>query len=254
MKFGLCGDASYIDVVKDLGYDYLELPMAQTAALPESEFVALYERLARANVKAEVCNVFLPRTVRLTGEQADLPGALTYADAALGRAATLGVKVVVFGSAGARNVPDGFPAERAWTQLVAFLRALEPIAGKHGVTIAIEHLNKTESNILNSVSDGLRLAKEAACPHIAVLVDSYHLFLEHEDPAIILKTRRLLRHVHVAHTAGRVYPTEPDGELRSFFSYLRQIGYRGRVSVEGKANDLRSDAAKSLGVLRELAG
>lgn len=254
MKIGLCAGADQIELVKELGYDYIEPPLATIAALPEEEFAALGARLKRAGVRAEAFNIFFPRTIRLTGPAADLSATLTYADAALGRAAALGGQVVVFGSGGARNMPESFPPAQGWAQIVAFLRGLDPIAARHGIVIVIEHLNRGESNIITSVADGLRLSKEVNRPQIKALVDSYHMYLGQEDPAVIVGMGDHLRHVHTSRTLGRAYPTEVSDELRVFFAKLRQAGYDGRVSIEARAEDLRSDAAKALAVVRELAG
>jgi D-psicose/D-tagatose/L-ribulose 3-epimerase len=252
MRFGLCTKLEQIDTAGSLGFDYLELPLAQAAALDEAAFAQLKQTVARSHAPAEACNIFFPADLRLTGEKADIAKALTWAQGALTRAAALGVRVVVFGSGGARNVPEGFPMPQAWAQLIEMLRGLDPIAGGLGITIAIEHLNRLESNIITSVADGLRLAKDVGRPHIRVLADSYHMLRENEDPAILSKVGKRLAHVHIARSEKRVYPTEADEQLRAFFASLRKAGYDGRVSIEGRSEDVAHDGPAALAVIREL--
>mgnify|MGYP000938892345 CR=1 FL=1 len=253
MRFGICATADQLEQVKQLGYDYGELPLSTTAALSDAEFAALVTQTKQIGLPIEAFNLFFPRHIRLTGPNADLTAAWAYARAALARAEALGGRVVVFGSGGARNVPDGFPLEQAWAQLVELLDGLEPIAADHGITIAIEPLNRLESNIILSVADGLRLAKQVNKPHIQVLADSYHMLRESEDAAILKKAGRRLVHCHTARGLERVYPTEPDEHLRSFFAGLKRAGYHGRVSVEGKTEHLQADGRAALVVLRALA-
>jgi len=263
IRFGVCGclispadplGADIVELLATLGYDYLELSLRDLAALPETAFTGLATRLQRAGVPCEACNNFFPADIRLTGPAADLPTAVAYARQALARAARLGVKVVVFGSSGARNVPAGFPLDAAWAQLRALLVALGPVAEQHGLTIVIEHLNRGESNILNSIAEGWRMAQEVAHPRIRVLADAYHVRQENEDPAILAQVTPPIAHVHVAQRAERVFPDGADAELAAFFQQLRATGYAQRVSIEGYTKDFPAEAARALRVCRELTG
>jgi len=263
LRFGVCGclvspadplGADIVEQLAALGYDYIELSLRDLAALPEGAFADLASRLRRAGVPCEACNNFFPPEIRLTGPAADLPAALGYARAALARAARLGVTVVVFGSSGARNVPAGFPHDTAWSQLRALLAGLGPIADEHGITIVVEHLNRGESNILNSIAEGWRLAQEVAHPRVRMLADAYHVRQENEDPAILATLGPALMHVHVAERAERVFPSGDDAALADFFAKLRATGYARRCSIEGYTKDFSADAARALRVCRELAG
>lgn len=245
--------ADIVEQLATLGYDYIELSLRDLAALPETAFAALSARLQRAGVPCEACNNFFPAEIRLTGPGADLPSALHYARAALARAARVGVSVVVFGSSGARNVPAGFPMDAAWTQLRTLLVSLGPIADEHGITIVIEHLNRGESNIINSIAEGWRMAQEVAHPRVRVLADAYHVRQENENPAILAKVGPIA-HVHVAQQAERMFPSGDDATFADFMARLRATGYAQRVSIEAYTKDFPADAARGLRVCRELAG
>jgi len=260
LRFGVCGcmvspadplGADIVEQLAALGYDYIELSLRDLAALPEAAVADLGARLKRAGVPCEACNNFFPPEIRLTGPAADLPAALHYARGALARAARLGVSVVVFGSAGARNVPAGFSPDAAWAQLRTLLVSLGPVAEEHGITIVIEHLNRGESNILNSIAEGWRMAREVAHPHVRVLADAYHVRQENEDPAILGKVGPIA-HVHVAQQAERLFPSEGDATLAAFFAQMRATGYSQRCSIEAYTRDFPADAARALRVCREL--
>jgi D-psicose/D-tagatose/L-ribulose 3-epimerase len=262
MRFGCCGclvspadplGADIVEQLAALGYDYIELSLRDLAALPEPAFAALATRLQRAGVPCEACNNFFPAEIRLTGPTADLPAALGYARAAFARAARLGVTIVVFGSSGARNVPAGFPQGAAWAQLRGLLAALGPVADEFGITIVIEHLNRGESNILNSIAEGWRMAQEVAHPRVQVLADAYHVRQEKEDTAV-LAAAAPIAHVHIAQQAERLFPSGTDAELADFFQKLRATGYAQRVSIEAYTQDFPADAVRGLKVCRELAG
>lgn len=262
LRVGCCGsmiapatDPVGIEIVEDLatyGYDYIELSLRDLAALPESAFASLLARLQCTGVACEVCNNFFPAEIRLTGPAADLPAALGYAEQALAAATRLGVSVVVFGSSGARNVPAGFPLAAAWEQLRDLLCHLAPVADARGVTLALEHLNRQESNILNTVTECWRLTQEVAHPRVRLLIDAYHLLIEREPLSILVEIAPAIAHVHVAQGTNRVFPTSHDGPLATFFAQLRATGYSGRCSIEAHTRAFAADAPRALGHLRTL--
>jgi D-psicose/D-tagatose/L-ribulose 3-epimerase len=263
LRFGCCGsmiapatDPVGIAIVEDLaafGYDYIELSLRDLAVLSEPGLVALTTRLRSSGLPCEVCNNFFPPEIRLTGPAADLPAALRYAEPALATAARVGASVVIFGSSGARNVPDGFPLADAWLQLRLLLIALAPLAARHGITIALEHLNRGESNILNTVAETSRLAREIAHSHVRLLLDAYHLLVENESLAILAQVAPDIAHVHVAQGTDRFFPAGTNAPLAAFFSALRATGYTQRCSVEAYPRDFPIDAPRALATCRTLA-
>jgi sugar phosphate isomerase/epimerase len=246
--------AGVIEEMAGLGFDYIELSLAHIAKLSGTEFSRLAGRIERSGLRCEACNNFFPAEIRLTGPEADPAAALEYAAHAMGRAARLDARVIVFGSSGAKNVPPGFPRDQAWGQIAALLERLAPEAERHRLTIAIEPISRGESNIVNLAAEGLRLAREVARPAVQLLVDYYHLMTEGEDPAILMEAGGALHHVHLARAEGRAFPTAPEPALLRFFDCLRAVGYSGRCSIEARTADFSSDARRALEVLRAAAG
>lgn len=263
MKFGVCGfltaknaDGSEFDLLaaaKAVGFDYVEMPLSTVAALSETEFAAAKAKVAASGIPVEAVNVFFPRTIRLTGPQVDWKQVEDYLELAIGRAAQLGAKVAVFGSGGSRNVPEGFPMEEGWLQLVRLLRMAEPIAARHDLVIVIEPLNARETNILHTGAEGYALAKLVDRPHIGLLLDLFHMHLMGEDFGIAVTARGYLQHAHFARPEGRCYPTEVEDEFRNFFDGLRRGGYDARVSIEAGFQDFTVDAPRALAVMKEAA-
>ena len=77
MRFGCCLNmlstqpdgtgAEYLNMLKAAGYAYVELPLAEMCAMPESDLLRLREKLASLDLSCETCNNFFPKTFRLTG-------------------------------------------------------------------------------------------------------------------------------------------------------------------------------------------
>lgn len=252
MRFGCCVDLDKAQIVKEAGYDYIELPVATVKAeQPNSEFEPIIDRVHSLEIVPEAWNCLLPADMKVTGPEVDKYRIERYLRTAFERIEELGGQIVVFGSGAARRVPEGFPREQAWQQLVDFVSLAGQIAGTHGICIAIEPLNSRETNIINSVTEALELARAADHPFVRVLADLYHVDEEHEPLEHILEAEGYLVHTHTADT-GRFYPGSGSYPHREFFEKLRAIGYNERMSVECKWNDFESECARALEFLRSV--
>ncbi len=225
-----------LNLAKEAGADYLEVPLAQIMFTDDKTFEKeVLPALSGSGLPVYSCNNFFPGSLRLTGASADHGKALAYAEKALDRAAQLGITYAVFGSGGARNVPDGFPVSTGFEQLIAFLKALAPLAAKRDILIVIEPLNPSESNLINTLEDGRALAQAVNHPNVALLADYYHMRLCGERADAILKAGDCLKHLHLARALGRQMPFDAQEEdYLSFFRALKQIDYRGNLSLEAR--------------------
>ena len=127
MKFGYCVNMiaqddhgigyEQLPMLKRVGFDYVELPLAQIMTMGDRAFrTGPLAALDSTGLPCLACNNFFPASYHLTGPQVDADSILAYANAALDRAAVMGAKRVVFGSACARNMPLGFSAAEATEQ------------------------------------------------------------------------------------------------------------------------------------------
>ena len=246
-----------LPMLKELGFDYVELPLAQMMAYNDDEFDQLFiEPLNKNGLCCLCCNNFFPSFIHLTGPDADHSAACAYAEKAMSRTQRLGAKKIVFGSAAARNYPVSFPRKEADRQLTQILQLLEPIAEANNIVLVMEHLNKTESNMLNSLQDAVSLVSDLQLPHVGCLVDNYHMMVGGGSLDEIRKAKGYLRHVHLARPLGRALPIEGDEICwKSIFSVLHEIGYDGDCSIEAYVpeNGRKLKIQDSLHFLRSLA-
>jgi D-psicose/D-tagatose/L-ribulose 3-epimerase len=168
-------------------------------------------------------------------------------NSSLDRCRELGASIIVWGSAGSRNVPDGYSRDQAWEQIKTFLKHAGDIAGPRNLIIAIEPLRKQESNIINTGAEALRLVHEVNHPHVKMIIDYYHLRVEKEDPDILQKGREHIVHLHFANPTGRRWPHRADEDpvYARFFEVVKQVDYRGGLSIEGQGT-FEADATASL--------
>ena len=218
MKFGVCCGISRFAAVKRAGYDYIEAPLCDFAAMDKAAFTDYGARL------------------RECGLAADKAAITAYAERALERAAAVGGKLAVIGSGRARNVPDGFPRERAEEQFAEVLRICGAAAAKNGMKIAVEPLCREETNLINTVAEGKAFVVRVGDLHVGCLADIYHMAKNGEDLAILSQKTPPLFHVHLARAnADRRMPIgEEDAPLLSrIAALLHEAGYDARISLEG---------------------
>lgn len=252
MKFGICSGPEAAAQAHAAGFDYLEINVQAhlRPTQPESEFHACCEQLKKLPIPCRAANCFLPGHLKVTGPEVNWDTLEHYVGVALARAERVGIQYIVFGSGASRKVPDGFSREVAWSQLSRFARLCNEIAHEHGVMIVLEPLQRGETNIVNSVTEGARLVQEVDLPHFRLLVDAFHWAKEEEPVSSIVQSGSWLRHAHIATYAQRKAPGLEACDFQPFFKALQTIGYQGMLSIEGAWNDFALDAAPALAVLR----
>jgi sugar phosphate isomerase/epimerase len=239
VQFGICTSVANAAAVKAAGWDYIEENVQNLlqGLVPDTQWQG--ENLTRSlalPVLAACCLV--PAELKITGPAVDSAKLQEYIARVTARAAKVGIQTLVFGSGGARNVPDGWDRILAVEQIVAFARMAAELAAKHGLTLVAEHLNRRECNILNTVGEAEAIVRQVNHPNFGNLVDCYHFWLEKENLEDLKKAMPYIRHVHVSDLEGRLPPgISGKSDFRPFFHVLKESGYNGRISVEALGFD-----------------
>ena len=266
--FGACRSSiEDVKIMRDLGYDFWEWG-AGAAFDPnkdDSWWQTQKEEIAKRPLPLRSCNGFLPWSCRITGPKADHEKALDYAEIVLRRADEIGVKTVVFGSGGARNVPGDFTTdkrpdtEEGTRQYAEFCRKLvKRVADLKTTVVVIEPLRPNESNIINYVFQGLAICRDVNSPRLKQLADIFHMMMGGDDPNAIVSAGDLLRHVHIAEYGSRQFPGHDPALVSKFvpfFDALKTIGYTGGISCEcgwGDAKDFAKNAKTAIETMKGL--
>jgi len=252
IKLGICTAPDNAALVREAGFDYIECGLWTLEAMSEEEYAAAREAIERSPIRAEVFNIMIPASVPVVGPKVSNIDIRRYLDRAIPRAASMGCQVIVFGSGGSRRVPENYPMDDAYDDIISYLRIAGDRCAKHGISIAIEPLNSAECNILNSVAEATWIARRSGHSSVKVLVDNYHA---HKDNLSLHEVRAagcLMAHTHVSHP-NRDFPRPGDGyDYSEFFKALNDIGYKGRMSVEARYEDFEADLANAYQVLSPL--
>ena len=254
MQFGVCCDPAMTGCAATAGYDFAEWSVGALLKPrePQGAFLAALEAVRGAKLPFPVVNCFVPADLKITGPDVDRSELLKYVATAFERAELAGVETIVFGSGGARRIPEGFSSEAAHDQLVWFGSMVAPVARRHGVTVVVEPLNSMECNVLTTVRECAALVREVDHPGLRLLVDAYHLLRDNDSCEDIVANGDLFAHVHIATVANRLAPGAEPCDFVPFFNALTRAGYNGRVSIEATIQSPEKDLPEAITLMRGL--
>ncbi|MFQ5805115.1 MAG: family 16 glycoside hydrolase [Phycisphaerae bacterium] len=233
--------------------DYIEVGV-RWFLVPDKPDAAFAENLKAAKacrLPILAANGFLPGSLKCVGPEADHDGVLKFAETAFKRAKQVGIKTIVFGSSGARSIPNGSDRSRAEYQFIALLMKMAPLAAANDVVIAIEPLNRKECNFINTLPEGARIVEAVNHPNIRLLADIYHMLRMNEPARHIRAAGHLLVHIHIAEKEKRTPPGVMGDDFRPYLQALADVGYRGGISIECGWKDMAAQLPAGVKTLRE---
>ncbi len=238
---GVCTSIKNHQLLMESGCTYIEESVGRFLVpdKPDSVFRKSLKKLKGSSLPVYACNGFIPGRLKSVGPEAVNEEILAYAETAFKRAQQCGIKTIVFGSGTSRRIPDGFDRDLAEIQFIDLLKRMGPTASKYGIVISIEPLNRRETNFINSLKEGKNIVRKADHPNIRLLADFYHMKQENETPEDIIAAGDLLFHCHIAEKEKRTPPGTERDNFAPYFNALKQINYRGRISIECRWKDMK---------------
>jgi len=218
-----------LDSIKKFGYDGVELAVRDPRLMDLDE---LHRTLKEID---------LPVPAVGTGQAYGEDGlSLTHPNPEIRRQATERIRshvdfavsfnaVVVIGLIRGRKETE-VTQDRAESWLLEALR--ECARANPSARLALEPINRYETNLLNSVDAALRFLDRLAADNVGILLDTFHMNIE--EPSIlgsIESAKDRLFHVHVA-DSNRWYPGAGHIDFAAIISTLDRVGYRGFLSAE----------------------
>ena len=252
MDLGICTELKNIEIVKKCGFDYMELPVGDIVDMSENEIKNTSEMLKNVGIPARACNCLFPGDIRLCGETFSLDRIKEHVKKAFNNGAILGIENFSLGSGFQRHIEPEDDFEKCMEQFIAATDAIADLAKENGVIVALEPLNKSETNVINTVADGAVLVREINKSNLKLMADTYHMDIENEDYSVITENKDIIYHIHIANKNGRSFPKSGDGnDYGVIFNLLKSIGYNGKLSIEANSDNFEKDCmecAKLLGL------
>ncbi len=224
---------------KKWGFDSVELAIEDPSHIDPAFVKAQLDKAGL--VCGSVCAAMGPgRDFR--GSEADQQTAMTYCKALIDHMVVLGCPTLmgpVYSVVGLIGSHDDATKKKHFELVVKNLKELAKYAEAKGVQIAVEPLNRFETDFLNTVDQALKLVKAVKSPAVKIHLDTFHMNIEEKDSAkAILKAGKLLAHFHAC-GCDRGTPGNDHIEWKSIAKALKAVKYKGDVVIESFTTDVK---------------
>jgi sugar phosphate isomerase/epimerase len=166
-------------------------------------------------------------------------------------AGTLGAKACVFGAPKLRD-PGDLPSPEARALAVDFFRRIGPVFSAEGATLAFEpNARQYACRFITTTTEAIDLVEEINTEGVGLQIDTGTVFLEDENPQVLIRAARHTAHAHVSEPD--LAPLGTAGvDHRPVAAALRASGYRGSLSIEMRAaTDWQAAIAQAVALVRE---
>lgn len=225
--------------IADMGFDEVEIAVEYPALIDTR---ALAQGLERYKLKPCIVGAFGPTRDLTHEDPAVHENCLNYICECLQLAADVGAGFVggpMYSAVGKARMVPAAQREQEWQLAVANLRKACELAAALELQIALEPLNRFESDLVNTAEDARRLVEAIQHPAARIMLDSFHMGIEERNiEAAIQKAGDLLIHVQVAENY-RGTPGTGQTNWAAYYRGLAAIGYSGAVSIESFTTDNR---------------
>jgi D-psicose/D-tagatose/L-ribulose 3-epimerase len=241
-----------IDRAKAIGFDLLEICIENPDTIDVS---AIRAKAAEANIGVTICGAFGPSRNLSAEDDAVRSAGLDYLKRCVDFANGLGSPFVsgpMYCAVGATQLLDKEAREKQWDRAVGSLRVAAAYAKDRGIQLAIEPLNRFETDLINTVDQGLRLVDDIGAPNVGLLLDTFHMNIEEKDiPGAIGRAAGRIVEFH-ASSNDRGTPGEDHLPWPRIAAALKGADYRGPIVIEAFTPEIR-EIAKAVSIWRPLA-
>jgi D-psicose/D-tagatose/L-ribulose 3-epimerase len=237
--------------VAGLGFDVLEVCIEGTDGVSAE---ALSAAASQAGVQLSVCGAFGPDRDLAHPDPGPRQAALDYIAWCVELAAAVGSPHVcgpMYSAVGKARLedPEARAAERR--RSVEGLKRAADHAGQAGIKLAVEPLNRYETDMVNTVAQGLELCAEVGEDSLGLLLDTYHMNIEEKSlGAAIRGAGDRLFHFHACEN-DRGTPGTGHIPWDEVFAALADSGYSGQVVIESFTPAVR-EIARAVSLWRPL--
>jgi D-psicose/D-tagatose/L-ribulose 3-epimerase len=263
MKFGVntfvwvspCTTAAVKDLapkVKNMGFDIFEISCENPDLL---DIKQINDMLINTLLSPIVCGAFGPERNICSGDPKIVENAKTYIRWLIDAAEELGSPVVcgpMYSAVGKEHLEDETARKAEWDRAVSGIREMAEYAETKCVKLAIEPLNRFETDMINIVAQGLEFIKQTGKKNVGLHLDTFHMHLEEKNSAkAIRKAGEKIFHFHACEN-DRGVPGTGQVHWKEIAHALKDVKYDGPVVIESFTSQVK-EIARAVCIWREIA-
>ncbi len=231
--------AQLFEKISKMGYDLVEIPVEDPSIIDTEK---VKQALEDHGLDCVVCGAFGPGRDLTNDDPAIVKQGMDYIEACFKICNDLDATFLagpMYSAVGkARLIPEE-QKKIEWDRAVNNLRKVCESAHSKGLDIALEPLNRFETDLINRTTDLTKLIGDINHPSAKILLDGFHMNIE--EPSIeeaILEAGDKLIHVQVSENY-RGTPGTGQARWEDYYSGLKKINYQGAISIESFTPDIQ---------------
>ncbi len=225
--------------IKSMGYDAVEIPVEYPEKINAGK---VKESLDRYGLEPIVCGAFGPSRDLTSDDPAVHENCFNYIIQCLDLCNEWNAKFLagpIYSAVGKARMVSADQRKIEWERAVTNIHKASKLAHDRGLEIALEPLNRFESDLINTAEDVMRLIKDVNHTAAKVLLDGFHMAIEERDlEKAITSVGDKLIHVQVSENY-RGTPGTGQTPWDSFKRGLTAINYSGVVSIESFTPEIK---------------
>jgi D-psicose/D-tagatose/L-ribulose 3-epimerase len=263
MKFGVntfvwvspCTTAAVTELapkVKSIGFDIFEISFENPDLIDVQQ---VNNDLQKNSLLPIVCGAFGPDRNICSEDQQIAENAKQYIRCLVDAAAELGSPVVcgpMYSAVGKAHLEDDGARQAEWDRAVNGICEMAVYAKSRDVKLALETLNRFETDMLNIVSQGLEFIRQIGMDNVGLHLDTFHMHLEEKNSgdAIRLANQKIF-HFHACEN-DRGVPGTGQVHWSEVARALKDVNYDGPVVIESFTSQVK-EIARAVCIWREIA-
>ncbi len=238
--------------VKELGFDILELSIENPALIDVERVKQVNEAYGLLPI---VCGAFGPDRDLASVNPEYVENAKVYIRWLIDAAEKLGSPVVcgpMYSSVGKAHLEDAAERKAEWVRSVSGVREMAEYAEPRGIKLALETLNRFETDMLNVVSQGLQFISDTGMDNVGLHLDTFHMHLEEKNSGDAIRAAGdRIFHFHACEN-DRGVPGTGQVHWDEVARALKVINYDGPVVIESFTSQVK-EIARAVCIWREIA-
>ena len=237
---------------KGFGFDVYEIGVEAPEGI---DIVAVAAEAKRVGIEVNICGAYGPTRDLGSDDAAIRENAIAYNKTLIDFAAVTGSPYVagpMYATTGKTRLATAAEKARQTAYVVENLRVLADYASARNVNLALEPLNRFETDFMNTVAQGVRLLDEVKRDNVGFLLDTFHMNIEEKSipDAIRLAGGRIFDFHACANDRGT--PGEDPFDWEAIAEALTDAHYEGPAVIESFTTDI-TEIARAVSLWRPLA-
>lgn len=242
-----------LDKAKQMGFDSFEFGLEDVSHVDPQK---LKDQATHIGLKLVICGAFGPDRDLTSDDSAVRDNSLNYITEAIKICQKSGTPVLagpMYSAVGKRRHVSADQKKTEWDLAVKGLKEAGKRAKDHGVKLAVEPLNRFETDLINTAEQCKRLLDEIGDRTVGFHLDTFHMNIEEKNSgdAIRLAGDRLY-HFHACENDRGAPGSGRNIDWDGVAAALRAVNYSGQAVIESFTPKTKSIAAAAA-IWRQLA-